>query len=183
MGWKDLFRKKDSDKEDLLEKYTLSNLKVGYLVDFDLKTWKVTSSSYYDWGSGDITYEWQLKSFDETIYLEKESDDEDVWSVSKKIPFSKIGHKIKAHIIENDDPPEQIVFEGKTFNLEETGGGHFYKDKNTPGQKLLKWDYIDDSGQNFLTIEQWGESDFEASTGIPVEEYQFTNILPGTDDN
>jgi len=83
MGWKDLFRKKDSDKEDLLEKYTLSNLKVGYLVDFDLKTWKVTSSSYYDWGSGDITY----------------------------------------------------------------------------------------------------ESDFEASTGIPVEEYQFTNILPGTDDN
>ena len=35
-----------------------------------------------------------------------------------------------------------------------------------------------DPGKKYLGIEQWGENDFEASLGEPVEEYQFTNILP-----
>ncbi|MDM8549159.1 DUF4178 domain-containing protein [Desulfobacterales bacterium HSG2] len=181
MGLNIFFGKKTVKPPDPLKDLILSNLRVGWLVDFDMKTWRTEAYHYYDWGSGDISFEWQLKSHDETIYLEKTSDDEDDWSISRKIPISRVGSGIIQHITEYENPPDQIVFEGTAFYLDETGGGYFYENGNGPGQELLKWDYADDSGNRYLSIEQWGEEDFEASTGIAVQEYQFTNILPSED--
>jgi hypothetical protein len=59
------------------------------------------------------------------------------------------------------------------------GGGKFLKNGTGSGKELLSWDYENDSGDKLLSVEQWGEEDFEASVGYPVEEYQFLNILPG----
>ena len=177
MGIKDFFKKKKNDLDPLAD-LSLTNLKKGYLVDYDLKTWEVVASNYYDWGDGDISYEWQLKSVDEVVYLEKESDDEEEWSLNRKINFSRLGPNIKEQIVETGDPPDEIVFEGMTYYREETAGGHFFKDSQGPGKEVLRWSYEDDSGRCYLGIEQWGEADFDAAAGEPVEEYQFINILP-----
>ena len=183
MGWKDLFGlgKKDTKEEgpDPLHDLTLSNIRVGYMVDFDLRTWEVRARHHYDWGGRDITHEWQLRSHDEVIYLQKESDDEAEWSISRPVSPGRLGPNIRDHILEHGDPPDEITFEGTTYYLEETGGGHFYKDGKGPGKEFLSWGYEDDSGEKYLTIEQWGETEFEASVGEAVAEYQFTNILPG----
>ena len=78
MGWKDFFCKKEqAPPPDPLRDLRLETLKVGYLVDYDLKTWKVEAYNVYDWGGGEKSYEWQLKSHDDAIYLERETDDED----------------------------------------------------------------------------------------------------------
>jgi hypothetical protein len=181
MGWKDLFRKnkKQSPETDPLKDYHLKKLEPGYYVDYDMKTWQVTSHDIYEWGSGDITHEWQLKSADEIIYLELESDDEDYWSISRKIAFSRLGNAVKNYLMKHDDPPDEINFEGTLYYLEEMGGGKFLKNGTGSGKELLSWDYENDSGDKLLSVEQWGEEDFEASVGYPVEEYQFLNILPG----
>lgn len=179
MGWKDFFKKKKNNTPEPVIELALANLQVGYFVDYDLKTWEVTAYNYYDWGANDITYEWQLKSHDDTIYLEREPDDEDYWSISRTISLSSLGPEIKEYIIEHEDPPDQIAYNGIDFYLDETCGGNFYKDGNKLKKELLKWDYCDDSGKKLLIIEQWGERNFEASAGCQVEEYQFTNILPG----
>ena len=89
MGFKDLF-KKDKPQPDPLRELTLSNLKVGYFLDYDLKTWEVTAYNVYDFSEGDKAHEWQLKSSEETVYLELESDDEDYWSWNRKIPSNSI---------------------------------------------------------------------------------------------
>jgi len=177
MGFKDLF-KKNKPEPDPLKDLTLARMKRGYFVDYDLKTWEVTAVNYYDFGEGIISREWQLKSEDETVYLELESDDEDYWSLNRKIPFARLGSKIKDYILEHEDPPDEIVFDGVTYYIDETGAGHFYKDETGAGQEFIRWSYIDDSGKKLLDIEQWGEEDFEASVGEQVEEYQFSNILP-----
>jgi len=182
MGWKDLFGlgKKDDDKEtDSITNLNLSSLKPGYYVDYDLKTWEVLARHHYDWGEGDISYEWQLKSHDETIYLSSETDDEVEWTVSRPVAFARLGSNVRKHIEEHDDPPEEIVFDSTKYYLDESGGGHYYKNGNGPGQAFISWDYVDDTEEKYLSIEQWGEEEFEASTGERVEEYQFTNILPG----
>jgi hypothetical protein len=190
MGWKEFFgihkkdRKQDpgASAEDLVNQVTdltLSDLKVGYFLDYDLKTWEVVAYHYYDWGDGgNLTHEWQLKSADDTLYLEKESDDEVDWSVSRPIPFGSLGARVRNHILENEDPPDEIEFEGTTYHLDEFGGGKFFRNGKGPGREFLVWDYEDDAGESFLSIEQWDEDDFEASVGTFVEEYQFTNILP-----
>lgn len=178
-GLKRLFgQKKEETGPDPLSQMTLRNLQKGYFLDYDMKTWEVTAYNYYEWGRDDITHEWQLKSHDETIYLERETDDEDVWAISRKIPVGRVGHDIIRQIVETDDPPDTIAFEGTTFYLEESGAGHFYKEGQGQGQGFVVWDYVDDSGKQLLSIEQWGEEEFEAALGEPVEEYQFSNILP-----
>lgn len=180
MGWKEFFGfgKKKKEESGTLTDLGLKDLRVGYFVDYDLKTWEVVARHTYDWGQGDVTREWQLKSADDTLYLERESDDEEEWSVSRPIPFARLGEAVRSHIRENEDPPEEIEFEGVTYYLDSFGGGQFFRNGEGPGRELLAWDYEDEEGDNYLAIEQWGEEEFEAAVGGPAESYQFTNILP-----
>jgi hypothetical protein len=178
MKIRDIFRKDKKKEPEPLSDLFLAQLKVGYLVDYDLKTWEVLACNYYDWGEGDISREWQLESADDMVYLEQESDDEEDWSLNRKIPIGRLGSGVKEHIMETGDPPDKILFEGTTYYLEEMAGGHFFKNGQEPGKEMLRWSYEDDGGRSYLGIEQWGEEDFDVTVGEPVEEYQFTNILP-----
>ncbi len=178
MGIRDFFKKNKKEEFDPLSDLSLNRLKKGYLVDYDLKTWEVSACNYYDWGEGDISNEWQLKSRDEVVYLEMESDDEEEWSLNRKVIFSLLDSQIKKQIIETGDPPEKILFEGIAYYMEEMSGGRFYKDGQDSGREVLQWSYQDNKGKLYFSIEQWGEEEFEATAGEPVEEYQFTNILP-----
>ena len=178
MGLKDFFKREKKKEPDPLNELTLSNMEPGYLVDYDLKTWEVQARNTYDWGDGEMSREWQLKSVEGVVYLEKETDDDDEWSLNRKVPFLSLGSEVKDRILEKGDPPDTIVFEGITYYLEETAGGHFYKNSKGPGKEMLRWSYEDEDGRRYLGVEQWGEEAFDASTGEPVEEFQFSNILP-----
>lgn len=180
MGLFDIFKdKKDDEGFDPLRDLELSKLKVGYYVDYDMKTWEVTAYNRYDYGDGYFSDEWELTSGREKWYLEREEDDEVVWTLSKKLPIGAIEGNVARHIIENDDPPNQIVVKGKTFYLDESGSAQMLKDGKGPGVGFIAWDFIDDADENFVSIEQWGEEAFEAAEGFYVEEYQFSHILPG----
>ncbi len=180
MGLMDFLKKdKQEDAFDPLHDLTLSKLKVGYMVDYDLKTWQVTAYNRYDYGDGYYTEEWELTSGREKIYLEREEDDEVIWTVSKKLPIGAIGQEVIRHIIEHEDPPDQIVVKGKTYYLDESGPVYFLEGGKGPGVGFIEWVFIDEEDETFVTIEQWGEEEFEASEGYYVEEYQFSNILPG----
>ncbi len=180
MGLKDLFKKKEEDF-DPLKDLVLSKLRVGYYVDFDMKTWEVTGQSRNDFGEGDVADEWELTTGREKWYLERAEDDEVEWSFSKKLPIGAIEGDVRQHIIEHEDPPNQIVCKGKTYYLDESGSGRMLQDGQAT-REFVYWDFIDEEDEHFLTIEQWGETEFEAAEGYYVEEYQFTSILPGVHD-
>ncbi len=176
MGLKDLFRRKENEIDPLSD-FVLSKLKVGYMLDYDLKTWQVTDTCRYDYGDGYVTEEWELASGRELAYLERAEDDEVIWKLSRKIPIGAIEGDVSAQIIRDGDPPAQIVYKGKTYYLDESGAGHMHKEGQRTAE-FIYWDFLDEEGANLVTIEQWGESEFEAAAGAFVEEYQFTNILP-----
>lgn len=178
MGLLDFFSKKKTPEKDIIKDLTLSKMKKGFMVDYDMKTWEVTAYNIYDWGKGDRSHEWQLNSHDDMIFLELEEDDGQVWTVSRKIDYGRLDPNIRSHILDTGDPPSEIQFEGVTYYMEEMAGGHFYRDGSGEGQEMLRWSYENDAGTAYLEIEQWGEQEFEAGTGIPAESYQFTNILP-----
>ena len=182
MGIGDLFRRKKREPEmDVLQDLVLSKLKPGYLVDYDLKTWQVTGYNTCDLGEDGMTEEWVIRNGDEVRYLDRREDDEVEWALSRKIPFDEVDPEgaIGRHIIDTEDPPEEIRYAGTRYVMEESGGGHFRRNATGEGQPFLFWEYEDETGEKYLTVEQWGEESFEASEGVPVEEYQFTHILPG----
>lgn len=180
MGISDLFGKKKKEEFDPLRDLVLSKLKVGYMLDYDLKTWEVTGYNRYDWGEGEYSEEWELQSGGEIIYLEREEDDGNlIWTVSRKIPISRIEKSVIDQIKEKEDPPEDIIFEGRKYYLSESGAGYLLKGGTGSKKGFIFWDFLDDSEKRILTIEQWGDNEFELSNGEYVDEYQFTNILPG----
>lgn len=183
MGFFDRFKSKPESGGDDFDPLhmELGKMKVGYYVDYDLKTWKVTAYNRYDYGEGYFGDEWELEADGETRYLEREEDDEVSWTLSRKLPIGAIDGNIRQQIIDNEDPPDQVTVKGKTYYMDESGSGHLYKDGKGDGVPFICWDYESEDGESVLAIEQWGETDFEASEGIYVEDYQFSNILPGAD--
>ena len=179
MGFMDFIKKKVTGSDpDPLSDLTLAKLKKGYYLDYDMKTWQVTAANRYEWGEEDITWEWQLQCHDDTIYLEREYDDEDTWSISRKVPFGKLDPQVRETLIKSEEAPDTILFEGTTFYIEETGGAYFFSDGSENGRPVFVWDYLDDSESQILSIEQWGDNDYELAVGMLVEEYQFSDILP-----
>lgn len=178
MPW-NIFGKKDEEPEiDPLHDLTIPNLKKGWMLDYDMKTWEVVAVHKYDWGEGEYTKEWELRSGRETLFLEYEAEDGESYIISKRIPIGKIDGNIKEYLSTHEDPPERITYKNETYYLDEEGGGLFLEDGQGPETELLYWDFTDDSEEKFITIEQWGETEFEAYEGFYAEGYQFTNILP-----
>jgi hypothetical protein len=177
MSWNP-FKKKPKEPElDPLKDLTLSNLKPGYFLEYDLKTWQVKGQNRYDF-DGDRTDEWELVSGEEVRYLEREEDDGVTWTLTQKIPVSQIEGNLQASLRNQEDPPERVTCDGVEYFGESSQVGTFFKDGTGTGQEFIVWDYIDRSQKLTLGIEQWGDEEYEASLGEIVEEYQFSRIIP-----
>lgn len=177
MNWNP-FKKKQEEPAVDPTRITLSDLKPGYVLDYDLKTWQVTAHHYYDY-DGDRVDEWELASGDDVAYLEGAEDDGMRWILSHKIQLSDMDNNIRNHMRNNDNPPDRVVCKGVTYRGESSVVGRYYKNGQGVGEEFLVWDYLDDTEKHTLSIEQWGDDEYEASVGDVVEEYQFSNILPG----
>ena len=177
MGLFDIFRSKPAEADPLAD-LVLGRMKVGFLVDYDLATWTVTAYNRYDF-DGDAVEEWELTEGHRKRYLERSEDDGVHWSLSKKIPVGSIDGDVRRRIIDHDDPPERVSYQGTEYYLDDSAAGHMRPGGDGAPQQLIKWEYLDEEGEKYLTVEQWGENEFAASAGEVVETYQFSNILPG----
>jgi len=179
MNWNP-FRKKEAVGEavDPLD-IALHSLKPGYVLDYDLKTWQVSAQHHYEY-DGDHIDEWELTCADEVVYLECKKDDGVTYTLTRKIRISQIDADIPAYINQNDDPPDEITYNDVAYEADSSSLGRYFKNGQGTGEEFIVWDYFDESETRTLSIEQWSDDQFEASVGEIVEDYQFTNILPGT---
>ena len=179
MGLRDrLFGKKTADEApDPLADLVLHKLKVGYLVDYDMQTWQVTSHARYNFsGQDDPVQEWELTAAGEQRFLELADG---AWSLSRKISIGDIAGDVRKHILDHEDPPERVVFEATEFHLDASYSGQMVPDGASTGQDLIRWEFLDTAEKTFVGIEQWSETEFAAAAGFVVEDYQFSHILPG----
>lgn len=178
MNIKGLFSKKPGESAlDPLHDLVLAKLRVGYLVDYDLKTWEVTGYNTYDF-DGQKVEEWELSFDRELRYLERSEDDEEVWTLATKIPVGMLGDVVRDKLYAQDEPPGELTYRDCSYYLYNDAAGYFREGGVGEPQPMLTWNYSDAENQNFLTVEQWGERMIEASVSVRVHTYQFVNILP-----
>ena len=180
MVWKKWFEGASEDEEsDSMVDYKLRAMKIGYLVDYDMKTWEVTGYNTYDY-SGFETKEWVIETSDKVGYLERaDSAGEISWTLTESIAINQIAEEVIEHTIRHEDPPQTLTHEGRRYRLMESDAGRFHESGAGRGKSFISWTYCDSSGKKVLFATQYGERDFKFVAGEYVHEYQFMNILPG----
>ncbi len=181
MGFKKWFGKEDDDQEESYLDLTLERMKAGYMVDYDLKTWEVIGCNTYDY-DGFPTREWELRSGDEVRFLERGVEDGKVeLTLTQKIHVNQIKESVADAIVSEEDPPQEVHFDGRSYEAVESSAGLFREGGDGEEREFVNWSY--EAGEDrVLFISQWGERDFAAYEGEYVEEYQFTDILPGAEE-
>jgi len=181
MGLFDRFKKNkepDYDPNNL----KIKDLRVGFMFDYDLKTWVITEEYEYDWGDNYFTREYKLESSDDIAYLHIDYNDEGFMTISRKLKIRALGEDIPEEIEKNKRPPKKIAYDGVEYLLDKESPGYFSDDPEDDNSwtEFISWDYYDADGKLVACVEQWGEREFEASHGNVVNDFEITNILPGT---
>lgn len=179
MGLFDRFSKKKQPHYDSTN-ITIQDLDVGFVFEYDLSTWEVKSIYEYDWGDNYFTREFKIHNGTETLFLSIEEDDELILSISKKIKVRTLGDNVQQSLMTFQKPPDKIIYEEQEYILEKEAPGYFHDIVGNPDtwNEFVSWDFEDSAGENFITIEQWGEKEFEASKGKFIKEFEISNILP-----
>ncbi len=179
MGLFDFFKKKEEPDYDPLN-VKVTDIKKGFVIEYDLKSWIVKEEYEYDWGNNFFSKEFKLDSGDDSIFLSLEDDDELEISVSKKIRIRSIDEDLPEYIMEHEHPPKKIYYKGVKYLKDSENPGYFrdLADKEKNWSEFISWDYFDEEEKNTICIEQWGEKEFEASIGKTVKEFEISNILP-----
>ena len=178
MGLFDFFKKKEPSYDPNNIKVT--DLDVGFVFEYDMKSWVVKNIYQYDWGHNHYSYEYLIDSGDETKFLSVDEDDGLELSIGNKVKVRKIDEDLPEEISRNNKPPKKLHYDNKIFYLDEECPG-FFNDLSSgkdEWDEFIAWEYYDDDEDYIITIEQWDDNEFEASYAKYVEEYEISNILP-----
>lgn len=179
------FGSKDSDGDtDGLADLQLDGMRLGDLVDYDLKTWEVTNRCVYDY-DGFPTQEWQLSAGDDVRFLERaEEDGRTEWTLTRSIDIDEIQPDVIAAIGADEDPPDLVHFESRGYKGVESDSGMQFdvgpdgSTREGAGREFVSWSFASED-ERVLFLVQWGEQRFRVYEGESVQEYSFTDILPG----
>ncbi len=181
-------KKKDEDANKKPLDYDPLNIKVkdlrkGFVFDFDFKSWEVLEEYEYDWGDYSFSKGLKIQADGAVKYLTLTSTPQGLEIVcTSSLMLSQVGPNLAHHIMTRNKPPETITFGGVVYYRERESPGFFRNVATTPREEsveFMSWDYYDESGKLLMSIEQWGDEEFEASVGQIVQEYDFSSILPG----
>ena len=173
-------KKRKGMGEPPVRDYTLQTMAVGYLVDYDMETWQVVEYSVYDYEGGFSTEEWVLRASNDDIrFLERSVEHtKNYWTLSETLSFDIIEEEAIAILQSEDEELNEFTIDGEIFRLTESGHGRARVDGEGQGRHFVAHSFEGPEGA-VLFVMQWGERDFDLAGGAYVEEYQFTNILPG----
>lgn len=170
------FNKKNEEPKEL----NIKDLTRGCFLDYDMITWEVVEVGEYDWGDQFFTVEYTLTDGKDFLFLHVEEDAGIELTLSKAVNIRKINPQLPSIITKNNEPPDEIEFEGKNYFLDSENPGYFRNQDAGRDQwtEFIAWDYFDETEKHTLSIEQWGEKSFEASTGMIIQKHQISNLLP-----
>lgn len=175
-------KKKEPDYDPLDVKVT--ELAEGFIFEYDMESWVVKEAYEYDWGNNFFSKEYKVDNGTEQLFLSVEDDDELELILSKKIKLSMIEPDFQEKLEEKNKAPKKITYKGTKYYLDTESEGFFrvlkkdVKREEADWDRLISWDYYDENDEQVLSIEQWGDNEFEASLGKCLKVHQISNILP-----
>ena len=180
MGLFDIFKKKEVAPEYDVTDLKVSDIREGFVFDYDMMTWEVVEEYEYDWGNGNYSYEFKVTDGNQVRYLAMEDGDTLFLAMTKKLKIREIAEDLPEQIVKNEKPGTKITFDGCDYFMELESPGYMRAVSSEDWNEIISWSYEDKAGKNILTLVRLDDFAFDASVGKRVEEYEITNILPVT---
>ena len=155
----------------------ITDLKNGYIFDYNLKSWEVIESGKYTWGGKALTKEHKVSAGDETKYLSVSDGSSLVLTLSDEININKVDLNLRKYILDNDEPMNSLTYNGERYDLTEESMGHYKEDGDDESFKTIEWMMVNATGEKFVSISRWDEREINAYTGIFLKDYEISNIL------
>lgn len=166
----------DPRPADPMADVSLDQLRTGYMVDYEMRTWEVVRHVQYDY-DGWPADEWTLETGDERLYLEHEKDGGDVFYLSDPVDMAAVetdDGPLRAVLRDRAEPPATLTYNGTTYTLDAQGPAT--RIEGDQHNRLYYWTFV--AGDDFLALERLGESNWNSYAGREVEAFEFNNILP-----
>ncbi len=181
MGVFDFLKKKNKEPDYDPSNIKITDLRAGFLLDYDLNTWQIKEMYEYDWGNSYFTREFLLDCGDDQVYLHVDPNDGMFLTITKNIKIRSIDENLPEYIIDHKKTPSKLTYENVEYLLEKETPGYFSDQPqfDDTWAELISWEFYDKDSTLILSVEQWGENDFTASQGKIVKEFEISNIIPG----
>jgi hypothetical protein len=175
MGFFDFFKKEEKEIKEL----NITNLDIGGILDYDLKSWIIEDKTEYDWGNNQFTFEYTINAGDESIYLHVTEGANIKIDISSEIKVSQLGLNFKETIIEKDAPINKIAFEDEHYTLSDEFMGHCksINDGDDEWSEFVNWVFVNPDETKFISVNRWGETDIDAVKGFYIKEFELSNFL------
>ncbi|MBB6460598.1 DUF4178 domain-containing protein [Flammeovirga kamogawensis] len=161
-------------------KITVEDLQIGFLLDYNLQTYKVVE--HFQYVTEDNEFEEKLvliTGIDERFIFKKYNANNPFIRSTQKINIFSIDENLDTEILLKQRPKSIINFKGINYYRDEEAKGSIHSFKsNTIENRFKKWDYFDDSRLLYICIEQIDTNKFVAYQGKIEGEIAFSEILP-----
>lgn len=158
---------------------TLNDLKKGYILNYDSKTWETVYQTQYDWKSGET---------DNLYSLTNESHDSMLLYVQNRLGVCAIWIEQKVELFQLESAiltkynfknlPSKMEFDGINYLKKEMDNGKQFITDGREGSNIEQCFFVSaDKIRSLRLIKQIG-STLIAFTGNHSNEYKFSNILP-----
>lgn len=176
----DFLKKKEKIAYDVTN-LTVNDLAVGFVFDFDGKSWVVKEAYEYDWGSNNFSKEYKVDAGDEVAFLSVEDDGDIKLSMAKEIKTRLIDEDVLGEFKKYEKPLRQIHYNNESYFLENDSAGYFNKTGADDGdaEELVAYEYFNEAGDKLVSITQWDEYNIDAAAGDVIQLHHITDILPG----
>ena len=166
-------------KEKLIEDPTLFNLTKGAVLDYDLDSWIVKDKTEYDWGNNQFTFEYTVENGSKSIFIHIDDSTPLKLDVSEPIKMFDLGPIVKQTIVDTDNAPKRLTYQGIQYFLSDEFLGHCKSvDENDDAwSEFVNWVFYNEDESEFIGITRWGETEMDAVKGRVVKEFEFSNFL------
>jgi hypothetical protein len=185
--WKSMKRSESQPVSSPQKQYSQDELRIenvgpnGFIhlahIGPDLDEFDVNIVARHIYRSGDSEwYELEGESVKGKVWIDLEEDDGLQLGITlKKLKLRDIGIS-KSKLAEMDKNEEgEIKYLGETYYYEESDNAIFYRngDENA-GEEFYYWEFENDEGTKFISIEQWSDGSIEVSYSEPIKDHQVT---------
>lgn len=169
-------RKANKDTSDTKVDFEVKDLKKGFILDYDLKSWEVKDVSIYKWANGSADNEYTINGGDGDLFLNLTNSSGEL-SIYWQGDLMKIWPEFRAKARAGENVSnETFVYKNKKYYL--ASNGHAAVKSLKESFNMENWLFQSEDGSSFISFNKYEDDFVEAYEGKALSKHAVSNILP-----